>query len=93
MQNRWLRTDEIPNVLEGERRMAREFSENYRRQGFDALHHRERQFEEAAASHRWEVERLRQTETARVASQTIAKKHACFYRRENVAAVCHDPPV
>ena len=37
VQKRRLPTDEIPNVLEGQIRMAREASECYRRQGFEAI--------------------------------------------------------
>ena len=51
--------------------MAREVNEYYGRRGFGALHHQERRFEEATASHRWEVERLFQIETARLATHTI----------------------
>ena len=78
MQKRRLPTDEIPNVLEGETRMARKVSEYHRRQGFEALHHQARQFEEAAG-HRREAERLLYTETARVATETISQVNARFF--------------
>ena len=42
-----LPTEETHHVSEGQMRMAREVSENYRRQGLEALHRQERQFEEA----------------------------------------------
>ena len=49
-------------------KVSREVGETCRQQGFEVLHHQERPFEEAAACHRWEGERLLQTETARVAA-------------------------
>ena len=49
--------------------------------------HQERQIEQAAASHRWEAERLLQTDTARVATQTSSHMDANLHRFEsNVAA-------
>ena len=50
------------------------------------IHHQERQFEEAAASHRWEAERLQNNDTARVATQTISHMNGRFHRLENNVA-------
>ena len=82
VSKRRLPTDEIPNVLEGEIRIATEVSECYRRQGCETLHHQERHFEEAAAS-QWWADRLLQAETARVATQTISQMNARFFWLEN----------
>ena len=62
--------------------MTREVSEYDRRHGFEALHHEERQFEEAAASHRREAEILLQAVTARVATQ--ANVAAQFDERQRI---------
>ena len=51
VSKRRLPTDEIQCVLEGEIRIAREIREHHRRQGFEAFHHQERQFEKAAVRH------------------------------------------
>ena len=83
-------TDEIPNDPDGEVRMVRDVSEQYRRPGFESLHHHERQFEEAAAGHRWEVERLRQAETAGVPTQTISQMNARLCRLQSNVATDFD---
>ena len=59
--------------------MAKEVSEYHRRQGFEALHHEERQFEEAATSHRSEEERLLLAETARVPTLTTRQMKDRFH--------------
>ena len=76
-------TDEIHNVPEEETKTAREVRRYHRRQSFEALHHQERQFVEAAASHRKETEIL--------LADNFPKKNACFYRLEiKVAAEVDD---
>ena len=90
VQKRRLPTDKKFNVLEGERRLARKVREYYRRQGFEALRDQKRQFQEAAASHRWEAERLRQTETATVSMQTISEINGFSFRLETNGAAKFD---
>ena len=79
VQTRRLPTDENPNVREGERRMARADREYCRRHSFEALHHQQRQFQEAGCTSSLGSERLLQAKTARVATQTTSQVNARFY--------------
>ena len=83
-------SEDIHQVPEGEKRKASEVREYYCRQSFEALHHQERQFEEAAPGRRWEADRFPQAETARVATQTVSQVDACFSRLENNVAADFD---
>ena len=63
-RNEGCKSEEIRHAFQ--RTCAREVGEFCVHQGFGVLHHQERHFEEAAASHRWQTKKLFQTETERV---------------------------